>query len=421
MRVLFLNDTARNGGPGRSLQALLRHIPDGRVHRTVVLPRAGEIADLLRSTGAADEIAFEPAWVENLVEPWSRPMARDDFAASRPLQTLRALGNVARMSQAIWRLARRVKEGRFDVIYGNGTTANFVVALLGLWLNVPVVWHVRYTSIPGPLERLHRALAATRAVRRIVCVSKPAAALLAHVPEKVVVVHNGVDVDAFTPGRSAGGLRTTLGLGEDVVIFGSHGRILRKKGYVEMLTAARVALTLLRADERPRCHFVIIGDTPQDFRPDHLAECRQLAATLGIEKNVTFLGFKADVRPFLADFDVTVVPSIYPDPLPRAVIESMAAGKPVLAFDVGGVGEMLGSGEGTLLKGRPPDVQGLALSFVRYLRDPVLRATQSQAARARALRDFDARGHAAKVEVELFAAAGRVGPAPRFNPSSSSA
>ena len=201
---------------------------------------------------------------------------------------------------------------------------------------------------------------------------------------------------------TGGGLRAELGLPADTVIFGSHGRILRKKGYIEMLLAAKLALTLLRKPDRARCHFVVVGDTPQDFQPDHVEECRKLAATLGIAEHVTFTGFRADVRPLVADFDVAVVPSIYPDPLPRAVIESMALGKPVIAFDVGGVSEMLTAREGLLLPGRPPDVEAMAMAMLRLLQDPEARQRLGAAARERAVQHFDARAHAGRIQTEIL-------------------
>jgi len=406
-RVLFLNDTARNGGPGRSLHTVLAHLDPAVIHRTVLLPRRGEISELLEQTHAADQIVFEPAWVENIVEPWTRPMSRADFAAPWPLRALRALGNVGRMAVAVARLARRVRRGGYSVIYCNGTTADFVGGLVARMTGVPAIWHVRYTWLPPALTGLHAWLAGQRAVARIVCVSSAAAALVSECGLKVTVINNGVDTDAFAPGRSQRLLRAELGLSDDTVIFGSHGRVLPRKGYVEMVQAACVALGRLTSDERRRCHFAIVGDTPQDFRPDHVAECRRLADTLGIASYVSFVGFRPDVRPYISDWDVSVVPSVYPDPLPRAVLESMAMGKPVIAFDVGGIAEMLGPGEGTLLPGKPADVTAMALAFVRYFRDPALRARQGRAAAQRAVRDFSARTHAARIEAEILATARR--------------
>ena len=125
------------------------------------------------------------------------------------------------------------------------------------------------------------------------------------------------------------------------------------------------------------------------------------------------LGFRADVRPLVAAFDVAVVPSVYADPLPRSVLESMALARPVVAFDVGGVAEMLDEDAGALVRLEPSEdgvggtaasVDRLAETLLRYVRDPELRARQGAAARARVLRHFDARAHAQRIQDEILRA-----------------
>src|SRR5689334_17395628 len=74
VRVLFINDTARNGGPGRSLFYILKFLDPEVVHRAVVLPRPGIISELYESRGVTEELRFEPDLVENPIEPWNRPM-----------------------------------------------------------------------------------------------------------------------------------------------------------------------------------------------------------------------------------------------------------------------------------------------------------------------------------------------------------
>jgi glycosyltransferase involved in cell wall biosynthesis len=225
----------------------------------------------------------------------------------------------------------------------------------------------------------------------------------------VRVIHNALDVESFDPEQIRPTLREELGLPPGAIVFGSHGRVLRRKGYVEMVRAARLVLD--RVPEAP-VHFVVVGDTPEDFRPDHVEECRRLAVDLGLGDRFRMLGFRADVRPLVVDFDVAVVPSVYPDPLPRAVIESMALGKPVVAFGVGGVAEMMQDGvtgevvrfeaEGEGASG--PSVERLADAFVRYAQDAALRQLQGAAARLRILRDFDARAHARRIQDEILGA-----------------
>jgi glycosyltransferase involved in cell wall biosynthesis len=397
VRVLFLNDTSRDGGPGRSLHVLLRHLDRARVRRTVLLPRPGPVADLLRADGVADEIVFEDAWIENLVAPWSRPMERADHGAPWLVRAARAAGNAVKGARLLDRLTARARG--FDLIYGNGTAANFLAAGAAARAGVPALWHVRYTTLPRIAAPLHRHLARSQTVRRIVCVSHPSAALFPRDEPKVAVVPNALDLGAFAPGAVTPLLRRELGCGADTVIFASAGRILRRKGFEELVRAARLMLDSLSVEERARCLFVVFGDTPPDFAEDHRATCAALAGQLGIGDRVRFLGFRADVRPYLADADVVVVPSVYPDPLPRAVIEGMALGKPIVAFAVGGIGEMLDHDvEGTLVAGSPPDVPGLAAALLGCFRAPERRRQQGAAARARVERDFDGHQHAARIE-----------------------
>jgi glycosyltransferase involved in cell wall biosynthesis len=192
--------------------------------------------------------------------------------------------------------------------------------------------------------------------------------------------------------------------------------VLRRKGYIEMVRAARMVLDRLSGSERARLAFVVVGDTPEDFRPNHVDECRALAAELGITAQFHMLGFRDDIRPLVADFDIAVVPSVYPDPLPRAVIESMAMGKPVIAFDVGGVVEMIDDGlTGELVHFESADramqeasvvaLDRLANAILRLVRDPELRARQGRAARDHVERHFDARAHAQRIQQEILFAA----------------
>jgi glycosyltransferase involved in cell wall biosynthesis len=414
VRVLFINDTARNGGPGRSLYTILKFVDPEVVHRTVVLPRPGVISELLESGGVVDDLRFEPDLVENPIEPLRRPMERADFDAPAPLKAARFVANVGKASRAIARLTAMIRRERFDLVYCNGTNADFAGGALAWTTGAPALWHVRYTSIPAAVRALHARLASSKGVERIVCVSSAAARLFTHCAQKVTVVHNAVDADEFAPGAVTPTLREELGLAADTVVFGSQGRVLRRKGYVEMVRAAKVALDRMTEKERARCRFVVIGDTPDDFEVDHVAECRALAGELGIAHAFTMLGFRSDVKPLVADFDVAVVPSVYADPLPRAVIESMAMAKPVIAYDVGGVAEMLDDGAtGALVHlgeteagAATSDAVGrLAAAFVRYARDPDLRARQGRAARARIERDFTGRAHGLRIQAEILAAA----------------
>jgi glycosyltransferase involved in cell wall biosynthesis len=410
LRVLFINDTSRNGGPGRTILYITKFLDPARIHRTVMIPREGIVSRRLLDAGAAEELFFEPGLIENPFEPLSRPIERQDFDAPFFLKAARAAGNAARAAAGFARLLRRIRKDRFDLIFCNGTSAGFLGGALAAATGVPAVWHVLYPSVAPLVRPLHRRLAASRNVRRIICVSRPCETQFDHCRHKVRAIQTALDIDDFDVRGTKRLLRKELGLDETTVILGSHGRILPRKGFIELIRAARIVIDRLGADERPRCRFIILGDTPQDMRPDHLEECRSLVHELDLAENVQFIGFRPDVKSFVADFDVAVVPSVYEDPLPRAVMEAMAMSKPVVAFAMGGIGEMLADGiEGRLVRARPPDIAALAEACLAYFRDPALRARHGAAARQRVERDFDARKHARRLQDEMFGVA-NVGP-----------
>ncbi|MEZ4405454.1 MAG: glycosyltransferase [Polyangiales bacterium] len=403
--VLFLNDTARNGGPGRSLHAILSFLDPAEVRRLVLLPREDVISTLLRDSGCTEEIVIDGDLVENPVQPLRRPVERDDLDAPLPVRAARLGVNSARFARLLATLPRLLRDRRVDLIYCNGTTADFVGGLTALASGVPALWHVRYTSIPPAVRALHKALSGSRAVSRIVCVSQASASLFPHAREKVAVVHNALDTERFRKGAVEGNLRGAL-VPEDAIVFGSMGRVLPRKGYPEMIRATRALIDTAPAEIASRVHAVVIGDTPADIPGDHLGECRALVRELGLEGRFHFPGFADDVRPALEDFDVVVLPSVYPDPLPRTVIEGMAYGLPVIAFDVGGVAEMVRDGEtGALL--RSHDVPALTAAMLAYASDPERRAREGAAARELATSAFDGRAHGKAIGAQIKKAVGR--------------
>jgi glycosyltransferase involved in cell wall biosynthesis len=390
VRVLYLNDTSRNGGPGRTLFTILKHSTGLGIERTVVLPREGLVADLLRSEPVFEDLQFEPGILENPFEPWSRAIERDDFDAHALLKGMRAVGNGGRAARGILRLVRIIKRRRIDVIFCNGTSACFLGALLGKLTGSKVLWHVFYSSVAAAIRPLHRQLARSNWVTQIVCVSACTTTQFAHCAYKVTIQHDSIDTKVYDV-CAPEDLRARLNIPQTSTIFGSQGRIVPKKGYRELISAF--------AKVRDDSHLVIVGDTPEDTPVNHLDECREHARSLGQSERVHFLGFCPDVRPYLAAFDVVVVPSIYEDPLPRAVMEAMAISKPVVAHAVGGIPEMVVHEQTGLLSAIPnaSDHEGLTRCMQRYARDPSERRAHGEAGRQRILAEFEAQAHAHKL------------------------
>lgn len=132
------------------------------------------------------------------------------------------------------------------------------------------------------------------------------------------------------------------------------GQVIRGKG-VDLLLKALVHLTV-------DWHTTIVGDG------NHMNECRQLAARLGIESRVTFAGRvpHEELESFYRAARVVVVPSRWPEPFGMVGIEAMARGRPVVAFDNGGISDWL-KHESTGMLVTNGDLQSMAMAIGGFL------------------------------------------------------
>jgi len=193
-------------------------------------------------------------------------------------------------------------------------------------------------------------------------------------PEKVRVIHNGVDVEKFRLGRDHRE-RLFPGLGDSslVVLVGNmHSDV---KGHPWLIAAAPAVIR-----EFPSTRFLLVGDGEQRHNFE------QQAADLGLAQNFLFLGRRSDIPEILASCDIALLPS-RAEGLPNAVLEYMAAGLPTVVSRVGGNTELIEDGE-TGLVVPPEDSPALSEALLTLLRQPVLVQKMGQRARAFAAENF---------------------------------
>ena len=168
-------------------------------------------------------------------------------------------------------------------------------------------------------------------------------------------VFNAVEA---VPTRSAAEVRQELGV-EGAELLVTVGRHVAEKNQALLLDAVA-----LLADRRPRLRAVLVGDGP--LREELRARIRRL----GLEERVTLAGERADAVDVVAAADVFVLSSSN-EALPLAVLEAMALGRPVVATNVGGVGDAV-QHEQTGLLVPPDDPPALAAAIERLLDDKEL-------------------------------------------------
>jgi L-malate glycosyltransferase len=273
---------------------------------------------------------------------------------------------------ALHRLVGRLRELRPDVLHTHNPKPHFLGALARLFVPIPVLVHTKHgRSNPDNFRTtLYNRWASSRS-EAVVAVSEDAARIardLERVPSsKLVVLHNGIDGDAFdTPDRG-------------------H-RPASRAICVARLSAVKDHATLLRATRdivavRPDFRLVLLGEGPE--RP----RIEALRSELALERCVEIIGQVEDVRSRLAEADLFLLTS-QSEGISIAILEAMAAGLPVIATDVGGNSEVVSAGETGLLV-PVGSSRGLARAVLELLDDDARALAMGLAGRRRVAEHFD--------------------------------
>jgi glycosyltransferase involved in cell wall biosynthesis len=195
-------------------------------------------------------------------------------------------------------------------------------------------------------------------------------------PEKFSVIRLGINLDErITSGGDTSELRQLFGVSADEFVVGWIGRMTRIKRVPDVLLAFGNLL-----DRGVDARLCLVGDGPDRD------EIEQRAHDLGISRKTLFIGYQRDVAPYYTLFDALVLPSAN-EGTPVVAIESLAAGRPVVATRVGGVPDVVEDGaDGLLLD--VGDVKGIADALERLARDPALRRRFGEYGRGRTIERY---------------------------------
>lgn len=214
------------------------------------------------------------------------------------------------------------------------------------------------------------------------------------------VVHNGIDVDYFSP--AAGPLAS---MPADLGLAGRR--------VVTVLAALRDFKGIRHAIQAwpgvlgrcPDARLLLVGSGPAE------AALRAQVAAADLAGSVVFAGMRSDVREILRASDVVLLPSIYGENLPTVLMEAGACARPVVASAVGGISDIVADAETGLLV-PPGDVAGITRALLTLLDDPDLARRMGAAARVRIERLFDAHRWAAALHEVYTEAVGAPSPSP---------
>ena len=369
-RVLFLNHVGRLSGAERSLLDLTRHLDRGRFELQAALPPEGELAAHLTDSCTACHVL-----------PFRRIRKTLD-----PLQLAFTLSHVVSTARM---LAEVIRTNHINLVHANSNMAQLYGGLAARWTGVPCVWHTRdlvHLGLPG--------IWLARTATRVIAISESVRQHVARYvrdPARLRLIYNGLALDEFAPRHRGMELRASLGIPAEAPLVGMIAQLAPWKRHDVFLEAAsRVAAAM------PACHFLLVADDVFDDQPGRLASLKAQAQQMGLSDKIQFLPFGQDVANLMESLDVLMHPASH-EPLGRVVLEAMAMGKPVVAVNSGGPGEIIQDGLNGLLAADSQPAE-LAAAALTLLRDPVLAGRIGAAARQRVEQAFDIRHTAAQVE-----------------------
>lgn len=252
-----------------------------------------------------------------------------------------------------------------DIVHANSLSVSRVLGPLTNYLAIPTVGHIR-----DIINVSRQVLRDVSQLNRVLCVS--VATREHHLrrgldAERSYVLYNGVELPEPMPARNA-----------DPLVIAAVGQLVQRKG-IDVLIEAMPEIIYHHPDVELRIYgerYSVKGEAIE-----YVAMFSRRVEDLGLENQVRLIGFRPDIENCWPEIDILVHPARQ-EPFGRVLLEAAAAGKPIVATDVGGTREMFPNQEATLVS--PDDIAGLAAAVSELLGSPKLRQSRGEQARDRA-------------------------------------
>lgn len=341
-------------GSQRSLLRIVEHLPCS-ITPIVFFPCDGRAPDAYRRSGLSVKVVATPGFVTHYGScAWSAPGPRRLLALSKDIPPF------------LFRTVCALIESQAHLLHCNDPRSLVLFAPAAKLLGIPVLWHVRGRTPDSNII----SIIANRCVSHAIVVARQ---LIDEVPRSVPtsVVYNSVDVAQWDESiggsldnaecRRQGGSERSDPSASLIILTASSPTPY--KGLHHAIEAVNIIYTRWTIEDDVQ--LLIAGEPESDVQHKYLRKLRSLVEDRGLEQKVRFIGWHDDIPDMLAQVDLTLLPTVEyenvhlpggelveaqcREGLPRVVLESMAAGVPVIASDVAGVRELVDHRQNGLL------------------------------------------------------------------------
>ncbi len=364
--ILFLHAGAEMYGADKVMLDLIKRLDKSKYTPFVILPTSGVLVDALKDAGVSVTVMPYPI------------MRRKYF---NPKGVIQYGINLVKYTNEIVKFA---KEHNIKLIHTN-TAATLEGCFVSRRLKIPQLWSIHEIIVnPKIMYQFTSKLIAKYSNITITdsnAVKKHLDASGYFKNGDVKVIYNGVDSERFTPDISCDYLYDEWKIPRNSKVIGMMGRVNSWKGQADFLKAANIIM-----DQNPDVYTVFVGSAfeGEEWREKELAKAISESPH---KDRIINKGYRTDSEAIYKLYDVFVLPSTNPDPLPTVVLEAMSTGKPIVGYKHGGVCEMVKEDYNGLLAEvcNPSD---LAAKIEKLLSNDALRMEMSNNSRKRLLEKF---------------------------------
>lgn len=307
-------------GADKVLLELVTGLDKKKFHPIVVLPSKGKLS------AALEKIKIETYVVEY-------PILRRKYFNWKGI-----IKYIRNYKIGVSKIYKLVKNKKIRLIHIN-TIAVLEGISLRKKLRVPMVWHIHeIIQSPKIIFKITSFLVG-KFSDKVVAVSKSVEGHLISSklvnPNKISVIYNGIDNKVFYPNLKKDYLFRELNIPKNSIRVGMIGRVNSWKGQNDFLNAVSPLLKIY-----PNLYAIMVGGVFQgeEWRMKQLISSARRDSN---KERIRVLNFREDTPNLYNFFDIFVLPSTNPDPLPTVVLEAMACGKPVVGYRHGGITEMV--------------------------------------------------------------------------------
>jgi len=362
------------GGSASYLYSFLSHLDRHTFHPTVLFYKRGAGPFIRKIQESDAEVEFLSS-----EERYTQPR-HSTFPFIKHIQIIFAI--LKQNFIPVLRLIAMIKKGKIDLVLLNQDVIYHMPAILAAAIaRVPCVVRKGGVGVHNPGKRMWKMLSSFPKV----FIASSHAEYNFHTEsgfpyKKMVVIFEGVDVEAFKPGQKTQALHDEFGIAPGIQLIGLISRIDEGKGHEDVIGAASIVLR-----EFPDAVFLIVGDEDKSIMSNLLNQVK----SSGLEGKVIFTGWRKDTSEILKEIDIFVhCPNTWREGMGIATLEALASAKPVVITDNWGLSDTTQHGFNGFVV--PIGHRGkIADGILSLLRDRQLRMKMGANSRLRACELFD--------------------------------